>query len=470
MGLRVRLIAPAWTRETLKRAVRRAKVFNIPPLGLLNVAAVTPDDVEAVLTDENVEQLSFDKDADLVGITVMTTSAASRAYEIADRFRAMRIPVVLGGSHVSVLPQEAAEHADAVVIGEAEGVWERLIGDFKQKGAKGLRRFYKNETLPDLSEIPFPRWDLLKKGKYIVTKVLRVTRGCPYNCSFCSVTKLFGRRVRVRPIEKVAEFIGKNLGRPLSERVFVFLDDNITANRNYAKRLFEALIPFNLTWLSACTVNAAYDRELLELAGRSGCKALFVGLESIFEDALAEIGKSQNKVEFYKEAIKRFHEHGITVEGAFIFGFDSDDKGVFKRTVKFSNRVKLDGVQYSILTPLPGTDLYQKLESEGRLIDRDWANYDCAHVVFQPKRMSPQELAMGSAWSCKKIHSLFSIFTRLTGILKGGRWRYLLPLLIFNLGSRKAYFEHAEHLKRGASSFANRKAEDNAHRCSPTIG
>lgn len=445
-AIRAELIAPTWTKETLKRKAERARVFKIPPLGLLNVAAVTPDDVEVVLTDENIEPVSFDKDPDLVGITVLT-SAAPRAYEIAHRFRNMKIPVVLGGPHVTFLPEEAARHADAVVIGEAEGTWERLIHDFKEKGTKGLRKFYKNEVPPDLSKMPFPRLGLLKKGKYIVTRVLHVTRGCPYSCSFCSVSRFFGRKLRFRPIEKVAEFIGKNVGRSLSERLFVFLDDNIMANHNYAKRLFKALIPYNIIWMSQSTVNAAYNKELLQLAGKSGCKALFVGLETISEEALAEIGKSQNKISFYKEAIKRFHDHGIFVEGAFMFGFDGDDKGVFKRTVRFSNKIKLDGVQYSVITPLPGTDFYKKLESEERIIDRDWANYDCGHVVFQPRRMSPQELTMGFTWSYKKIYSLFSIFMRLTGMFRGSRWKYFLPLLIFNLGSKKTFSAQAKGSK-----------------------
>ena len=434
--MRVELIAPTWTKKIQEKRAKRAKVFKIPPLGLLNVAAVTPPDVEVSLTDENVEEVDFDKPVDLVGVTVMT-STAPRAYEIADEFRKRKIPVVLGGPHVSFMKEEAIQHADSVVIGEAEGAWERLIEDFKRGGRGSLKKFYENEKKPDLAKIPFPRWDLLKKDSYIVTKVLHVTRGCPYNCSFCSVSRLFGRKIRYRPVDKVVDCIEKNIGESLGSRFFVFLDDNIMANRKYAKELFQALIPYKIIWMSQSSVNAAYDEELLSLAAKSGCKALFVGLETLSEESLAEIGKSQNRISFYEEAIRRFHHYGIFVEGAFIFGFDHDKRDVFERTIRFVNKVKLDGVQYTILTPLPGTALYKKIEEEGRFIDRDWSNYDCGHIVYQPKNMSPEELQAGLNWAYKRTYSLGSIFTRLTGIFSGGRGKYLVPLFIFNLGYRR---------------------------------
>jgi len=434
--MKVELIAPTWTKKTQKVRAKRAKVFKIPPLGLLNVAAVTPSDVEVSLTDENIEAIDFDKPVDLVGITVMS-STAPRSYEIAAEFRKRKIPVILGGPHVSFMRDEAIQHADSVVIGEAEGAWEKLIEDFKKGGREGLKKFYENEEKPDLSKIPFPRWDLLKKDSYIVTKVLHLTRGCPYNCSFCSVSQLFGRKIRYRPVDKVVDCIKRNIGESLASRFFAFLDDNITANRDYAKKLFRALIPYKIIWMSQASVNTAYDEELLNLAGKSGCKGLFVGLETLSEESLNEIGKSQNKISFYKEAVRRFHHYGIFVEGAFIFGFDHDKRDAFEKTVRFVNRVKLDGIQYTILTPLPGTAFYKKIEDEKRFIDRNWSSYDCGHIVYQPRNMRPEELQAGLNWVYKKTYSLGSIFTRLTGIFSGGRGKYLIPLLIFNLGYRR---------------------------------
>jgi len=305
-----------------------------------------------------------------------------------------------------------------------------------------------NEKLPDLSKIPFPRWDILKKDKYIVDKVLHLTRGCPYNCSFCSVTQLFGRRIRSRPVEKVVDFIKAHKGKGLKERLFVFLDDNIMGNKKYAKQLFKALIPLKIIWMSQASVNAAYDEELLKLAGESGCKALFVGFESISKGALKEVGKSQNKVDFYKEAIKRFHKYGIFLHGAFIFGMDDHDENIFKRTVDFILKTKLDSAQFSILTPLPGTRFHQEVEAEGRIIDRDWSNYDCGHVVFKPKKMSPAQLDAGMAWAYVKTFSLPSIFKRLSGVFSGGRWKYTLLLFAFNLYYRKTCSKMKERILR----------------------
>jgi len=434
--MKIELIAPTWIEKVQVKRAKREKVFKIPPLGLLNVAAVTPPDIKVSLTDENVDSIDFDKDVDLVGISTMT-SAAPRAYEIARQFRKRGVPVVLGGPHVSALPEEGLQHADAVVVGEAEGVWERLIDDFIHGGKDSLKKIYKNDTLPDLSKIPFPRWDILKKERYVVNKVLHLTRGCPYNCSFCSVTQLFGRKIRSRPVDKVVDFIKENIGKGLSGRFFVFLDDNIMGNRKYAKELFHALIPLKIIWMSQSSINAAYDEELLDLAAKSGCKALFVGIETISEGALKEVGKTQNRVEFYEEAIKRFHRHGIFIHGAFIFGMDDHDKSIFKTTVDFVNKVKLDGVQYSILTPLPGTRFHKQMEKEGRIIDRDWSNYDCGHVVFRPKKMTPAELDRGMAWAYVKSLSLSSIFRRITGVFSGGRWKYALPLFIFDIYYRR---------------------------------
>lgn len=434
--MRVELIAPTWMAKVQMKRAERKKIFKIPPLGLLNVAAVTPSGVEVSLTDENVEPIDFDKHVDLVGITTMS-SAAPRAYEIARQFKKKGTPVVLGGPHVSVLPEEGLQYADSVVVGEAEGTWDRLMDDFIRGGRSALRKIYKADALPDLSQIPFPRWDILKKGRYIANKVLHLTRGCPYNCSFCSVTQLFGRKIRFRPVDKVVDFINRHIGKGIKGRLFVFLDDNIMGHKKYAKKLFKALIPLKIMWMSQSSINAAYDEELLDLAAKSGCKALFVGLETVSEGALTEVGKTQNKVEFYEEAIKRFHRYGIFLHGAFIFGMDDHDRGIFKRTVNFVNEMKLDSAQYSILTPLPGTRLHQQMENEGRIIDRDWSNYDCGHVVFRPKKMNPAELDKGLAWAYVNSLSFSSIFKRMRGVLSGGRWKYLLPLFIFNLYHKK---------------------------------
>ena len=439
--MKIILISPTWKKSEVGVKRRyRDKLFGFPPHSLLAVAALTPQDIEVKLIDERIEKIDFNEKADLVGITTMT-AASPRACEIADEFRKRSIPVVLGGMHVTALPREAAQYADAVVIGEAEGVWEKLIEDFKKRGKEGLSKFYQNSQKPDPSTIPFPRRDLLKGKGYLLNRFLQISRGCPFNCHFCSVSKFFGKKYRFRPIEKVIEEIKGMIGKSLGTRFLGFLDDNIVGSTSYAKQLFKALIPCNILWAGQSSVNIAQNEELLDLAARSGCKGLFIGFESICEESLEEINKHQNKIEFYRKAIKRIHQFGISIEGAFVFGFDHDDKDIFQKTVKFIEKVKLDAVQFTILTPLPGTRLYEKLEDEGRIIDRDWSNYDLAHVVFQPKLMTPQELKEGYDFAYKKIYKLPSIFKRLTGLVKGGRWRYLGPILTLNLAYRRIMFK-----------------------------
>jgi radical SAM superfamily enzyme YgiQ (UPF0313 family) len=440
-AMTITLIAPRRNNRSAKRKRFGVGFFRVPPLGLLNVAAITPAGVDVRLMDENVEEVSFSQRPDLVGISVMTASAA-RAYEIADRFRDLGVPVVLGGSHVSALPEEALAHADSVVVGEAEGVWETLLADLRRDGPKGLRRSYQAEGHPDLADLPFPNLELARRsGKYVITNLYNTTRGCPHNCSFCSVTRTLGRKIRYRPVEAVVREITRPLeavDRPtLRDRFHVFVDDNIMANKAYAKKLFRALIPHRILWISQTSVNSAYDDELLELAAQSGCKGVFIGLETVSEGSLSEIGKSQNRIDYYREAVHKFHKRGIFVEGAFIFGFDHDGPEVFQETVRFARKTRLDGVQYTILTPLPGTDFYEKIEAEGRFIDRDWRRYDCTHPVFRPLGMSPEALQAGLHWAYKKTYSLGGILGRTLSALADPRRPFFPLLLGFNLGYRK---------------------------------
>ncbi|RLE06547.1 B12-binding domain-containing radical SAM protein [Candidatus Aerophobetes bacterium] len=436
--MKILLISPTWKKKVANERLKRDRIFKFPPHSLLAVAALTPKDIEVGIIDENIEELDFNRKADLVGITTMTASSP-RAYEIADEFRRKGIPVVIGGIHATALPEEAAQHADAVVIGEAEGCWERLLEDFKRKGKKGLAQFYRNFQLPDPSKIPIARRELLEGKGYLLSRFLQISRGCPFNCSFCSVSRFFGKKYRFRPVKNVIEEVKSIVGKSLKTRFLGFLDDNIVGSVSYAKELFKALIPYRVLWAGQSSINIARDDELLDLAARSGCKGLFIGFESVSEDSLGEANKLQNKIGFYEKAVKKIHQFGISIEGAFIFGFDHDDKSIFQRTVKFIERVKLDAVQFTVLTPLPGTKLYEKLEEEGRITDKDWSNYDFTHVVFRPKLMTPEELRQGLTWAYQRIYSLPSIFRRLTGSFSGGRWRYSGPILALNLAYRRTF-------------------------------
>lgn len=405
---------------------RTPKFLRFVPDSLRRVASSAPD-YNYKIIDENIEEIDFDlvkKSADVVGITSMTPQAP-RAYELADIFREMGIPVVMGGMYVSALPEEAIEHADAVVIGEAETVWPEVLKDF-ERGE--LKKFYKAEKRPDLSKLPSLKRELLDSRLYNFNATW-TTRGCPFDCSFCSVTKFFGKKFRFRPIKQVVEeietikesskiniwwkFLGKLLGKT-PKIPFAFLDDNICGRPDYARELFQALISLKIIWGSQASVNFATSKneELVKLAAKSGCKILFVGFESVNESSLDEAGKKVNKPSMYKRAVKLFHKYGILVMGAFIFGFDSDDKNVFKRTVEFAKKIKLDWAQFTVLTPLPGTRLMEKLKKEGRITTWDCSKYDFGHVVFKPLRMSIGELAKGYEWAWKRFYSFSSVIER----------------------------------------------------------
>lgn len=382
--------------EPMKRAV-------VPPLALLTVAALTPPEHDVRIIDEGVERLPADLEADLVGITA-TTSAAPRAYQIADQLRARGIRVVMGGMHASAMPDEACEHADAVVIGEAEGVWARLLED-AQRGE--LKRVYKSEGWPDLSAAPTPRWDLIDPRRYVIPNTTQTTRGCPYDCAYCSVTTFFGHTYRTRRVEDVIAELEQMPPGPL-----VFVDDNIMGNVRYARELFAALRGAGRRWFSQASVTMLKTPDLIREASRAGCRFLFVGLESISQESLADVDKRINVVEQYDELVKRLHDNGIGIVGSFMFGLDHDDPDVFDRTVEFAKRTKIDACLFSILTPLPGTRLYDSLSSQGRIIDRDWSHYDGAHVVYRPARLTVEQLQEGYYRANQLFYSVGSILRR----------------------------------------------------------
>lgn len=404
--MKATLIAPRMEEE---KSYEEDPKPLFPPLSLMTVASLTPEDVEVELIDESVEPIDFDTNADLVGITA-TTAAANRAYEIADCFRERGKCVVIGGVHATALPEEAANHADAVVVGEAEGKWEAVIEDFRQGR---LRKFYTSEDRPNPECIPSPRRDLVDAKDYLFAYTVQTTRGCPFNCSFCSVTSFFGRTYRMRPVQAVVEEI-----QSLPGNLILIVDDNIMGHPAYAKKLFEALKPLKKQWFGQASLSMLKHPELMTLAAESGCKGLFIGMETLSDDTLKNIGKTINTKTNYKEVVARLHDVGIAVLAAFIFGFDEDDQSVFERTVEFVNRAKIDAAQFSILTPFPGTRIFREFESEGRIIDKNWSHYDGAHVVYKPARLKPEALLEGLRNAYRQVYSTSSILRRLGPALK----------------------------------------------------
>lgn len=383
------------------------------------VAALTPPEVEVSLTDENVTVIDFQKETDLVGITALTVTAP-RAYEIADTFRARGVKVVLGGIHPSVLPEEARQHADAIVIGEAESVWPKVIEDFKANKLQGV---YQQLERPSLAGLPIPRRDLFAKGAYYVRNTLSTTRGCPYSCAFCTVTSFFGHTYRCRPVEEVLKEI-----ETLNQRKLIgFVDDNVVGNLKFAKELFRALIPYKIKWVAQASVTIARDDELLKLAVASGCIALLIGFETLSPANLAAVGKKVNIVDEYETVIKKIHSHGIAIHGFFILGLDEDDESVFERTLHFAQKMRLESAQFAWPVPYPGTALCESLDKTGRVVTKDWSRYE-SNLVFEPKLMSREMLQQRRDWVWRKFYSLPSIWRRV-GLAR----RNLIALWVINL-------------------------------------
>lgn len=406
--MKILLIQPSQIIDGGK--VYKAKKIMFPRLSLPVLASLCPPDVQVQIIDEYFEEINFNEPANLVGISFMT-SQAPRAYQIGDEFRKRGKKVVMGGIHASALPEEALAHADAVVVGEAEGIWPKVLEDFKNGKMNGIYKFYQ---FPTLTGLPLPRYDLLKKDRYRLFKInfpIQAGRGCPFKCDFCSVSRFFGNQYRWRPVEEVTEEI-----KQTSQKKIFFVDDNIIGHRVYARELFKALIPLKLRWVGQASLNLAKDEELLNLAAESGCAVLFMGIESISESNLNAIGKFFFKVEEISDLISKIHKKGIIIHASIIFGMDDDGPDVFQKTVDFLIKEKIAYAEFFLLTPLPGTELRQKLEKEGRIFDYDWSHYDCFHVVFRPLKMSEETLEKGLWDAYKKFYETSSIFRRLTGL------------------------------------------------------
>jgi radical SAM superfamily enzyme YgiQ (UPF0313 family) len=422
-GFELLLVNPALKRGhgAMKHEVGR---LSSAPLALPYIASLVPWDVHVSIVDENVDDIDFDKRVDLVGISVLTMTAP-RAYQIAKRYRERGTPVVLGGVHPTVLPEEASQHADALVVGEAEGVWQELLTDF-QHGR--MKRVYSSNGPCSLDGLPHPRWDLMNEGAYLTTNVVQATRGCPYDCAFCSVSSVFGRKYRCRPVEDVINEIAAHDGKLLG-----FVDADITGHPAYAKELFKALIPYRKIWAGDAGMRVANDDELLKLAAKSGCKGLFVGFESLSPASLQEAGKSQNTVDRYKDTIKKIIDHGISVLAGFVFGFDTDDESVFERTVEFAIESKLLYADFNILCPYPGTAIHAKLAEQGRIIETDWSKYfGMYNVVFRPKGMSVEALQEGCLWAWKEFYSPKSIVERFLSPQNFRSWANPLAHIVLN--------------------------------------
>jgi len=439
--MKVLLISPERERKKEEAFLFRLSFLNLP-----YVAAVTPPDIEVKIVDEAFEKINFEEKVDLVGLTAQTP-VAPRAYQIAGEFRKRGIPVVMGGVHASMLPEEALLHVDAVIIGEAEETWPLLIEDFK-KGQ--LKRIYQADRFVSPAGLPLPKRELLNPRFYFPLKLLETTRGCPHHCDFCGVSKFFGYRYRNRPLseidrelatlfkkgpvmpplsKRVLSLLNRDLPYFLKRKLLYIIDSNVASDKRFALDLASLLKDYDLLWYGHAPVSIAFDQKLLEGFAQSGCIAINIGFESFSPKNLKTMGKGFNHPSHYKEAVQRIHEYGIGIMGTFIVGLDDDDSHVFQRIIDFCIHSKLDWALTFIMAPYPGTESFQRLEKEGRIFCRDWEKYDSLNVVYHPLHMSAEDLQRGMRRVWKEIFSFPSIYQR---ILKRP-WIHPLFYLVMNL-------------------------------------
>lgn len=402
--MKIAFLAPAGAMHRYNGSL--GKSLHYAPLTLTTLAALVPDEAEAdlVIYDETAGEIPLDLDADLIAMTCIT-GTSPRCYAYADYFRTRGIPVVMGGVHPTMVPEEAAQHADSVITGFAEFTFPQAIMDFKN-GC--LKKCYHQGADYTIAGRPIPKRHLLNKKKYITINTLEAIRGCHLPCTFCAYPAAFGKTVHKRPVKEVIREI-----EMLHSKLILFPDVNLIADTSYAKELFLAMIPLKVHWLGLATSHIGFDKEILDLFEKSGCKGLLIGFESVLPQAQEYINKGVNKVENYEELMKRLHDSGILVQGCFAFGGDDEDFGVFERTVEIITKIKIDLPRYSILTPFPNTEYYRQLEREDRIIERNWAMYDVEHVVFRPKKMTATQLMEGTEWAWRETYGFKNIMKRL---------------------------------------------------------
>jgi radical SAM superfamily enzyme YgiQ (UPF0313 family) len=407
------------------------KSLRYQPLTLTTLAAYIPEelDIELELIDEGIQEIPEDLQADMVAMTVIT-GTSKRAYELASTYRKRGITVVLGGPHVTLVPDEASKHADAICVGYAEETWPQLLRDF-ERGK--LQPIYHQRADMELGTTAFPRRDLMNRHHFLTQAVFEATRSCMHDCEFCVAPSAWGRKQYQRPIDWVIEDI-----QQMGKKEIIFIDLNIISDKQYAKALFQRLIPLNIHWFGLSTVLIAHDEELKELLARSGCKGLLLGLETINQKNLKDTKKRFNESVSYQDVIADLHHLGISIQGCFVFGMDHDTPEVFDNTVEFAISAGIDLPRFAILTPFPGTPIYHRMMTEQRIITQDWELYDGQHVVFQPRNMSVKDLATGHEAAWKKVYRWSSIAQRLWNA------KNFRPLaLSVNLGYR--FYAHHLH-------------------------
>ena len=408
--------------------------FQYPSSTLQQIAALTPAEHQVDIIDERYEPIRFDSSYDLVGISSLTYNSI-RGYEIADHYRKLGIPVVFGGYHASLLPNEAKQHADSVVIGEAELTWPQLLTDFQQKK---LQPFYRSPRVVKAEEIPAARHDI---GSYTFWEAIQVSRGCPTGCEFCAMNVVEGKVFRGRPIDDVIN----EMNQIQSKKIF-FADASLTINPPYTKKLFKAMKQVPKKFHCFGNINVlARDKEFLELSHEAGVEKWYLGIESISQENIDQAGKGTNKVENYAQAIQNIKDYGMMVTGFFVFGLDYDTPDIFDATLKAMYDWGLDEASFSILTPYPGTRLFDRFEKEKRITNYDWSRYEEGKVNFKPKNMSEEQLLEGIKRIALEFYSIDNCIRRGLNVHPFRPWTAFTTFLT-NMSIRSFY--HNEKFNR----------------------
>jgi radical SAM superfamily enzyme YgiQ (UPF0313 family) len=399
--MKVKMILPALA-EAESPFWRPIKYSLFPPLGLATLAAYLSPDDEIELQDQHVEELNINDNPDLVIIQVYITNA-NRAYKIADHYRQQGAYVLLGGLHVTSLPDEASHHADTIFLGPGEETFPQFLKDFKNKQPKKIY----SSAIRTLDKIPPIRRDLIKRNRYLVPNSIVVTRGCPHHCNFCYKDAFFegGKSFYTQVVDDALSEIERLPGKHL-----YFLDDHLLGNAKFASELFEGMKGMDRVFQGAATVDSILKGHLIEKAVEAGLRSLFVGFETFSSANLKQSNKKQNLEKDYIKAVNRLHSLGIMINGSFVFGLDEDDKDVFKRTVEWGVNNSITTSTYHILTPYPGTNLFKEMENQDRILTRDWDLYDTRNVVYQTTNLTADELKNGYDWAYKEFYNWSNIF------------------------------------------------------------
>jgi radical SAM superfamily enzyme YgiQ (UPF0313 family) len=408
MRRRLLLILPS-LQQLNNYAFRLIKYSRFPPLSLLTIAGMTPpDEWDILVRDEHIESSEVEGHVDLVGIQTYI-SCANRAYALAAYWQARGAKVVLGGLHPTSLPQEALQHADAICTGPAETVWPQILKDFERGQLKGV---YQGRRDGSAALVPLARRDLMNPRAYLIHNTMVTSRGCPHACDFCYKSSFWGPRYyEARPIAEIEREL-----ETVEDGLVFFLDDNLLANRQHAHALFDVLRGSGIVWQAAASLDVARDAAYLDEAYEAGCRSLFVGFESISPENMRANNKGVNAATNYLDACRCFHDAGIMINGSFVFGFDCDEPDIFERTVEFAVRAKILTATFHVLTPLPGTLAFERLEAEGRILHHKWDYYDTDHAVFRPRRMTPEQLESGHKRAYREFLTCGSILHRSVGL------------------------------------------------------